>query len=102
MLKIAFAASMAARMARHRSRDCPVCNSAATQWVGHEKALPQMREYQDCHRRYRWPEDEPAPTWAWYEGGYEGHVSDLPDAPILVAALRHGGSGGAARHGVST
>lgn len=94
---------MVARMARHQLREFPFCNSAATQLVGHEKVLPQMREYQDCHQRYRWPKDEPAPTGAYYEGGYEGgYVTDLPAAPTLVAALRHGESAGAARHGVST
>jgi len=94
MSKIAFAATMVARMARRQSRDCPFCDSAATRLVGREKILLQMRECQHCHLRYRWPKDEPAPALAYYEGGYEGgHVTDLPDAATLAAARRNGWRG---------
>lgn len=94
MSKIAFAATMAARMARRQSRDCPFCDSAATRPIGREKLLQQMRECQDCHLRYRWPKAEPAAALAYYEGAYEGgHATDLPDAATLAAARRTGWRG---------
>ena len=92
MSKIVFAATMAARMARRQPRDCPFCDSAATRLIGREKLLLQKRECQDCHRRYRWPRDEPASAPAFYEGAYEGgHATDLPDAVTQAAARRQSG-----------
>lgn len=92
MSKIAFAATMAARMARRQSRDCPFCDSAATRLIGREKLSLQMRERQDCHLRYRWPKDEPASALAYSEGAYEGcRATDLPDAATLAAARRQSG-----------
>ncbi len=80
MGKIGFAAKSLCKSAL-QSSSCPYCGSHATSLMERKHLVLQLRKCEACKLQYRFPKDDAAENYHFYQDAYrESAVTELPAA----------------------